>query len=241
MDYAQFIKSTKKRNRLVYTWLALSGILVTAGIILLVLHNKTGSFLQLVLASLCLTGIIVESIVLLSLAFTEKRRNYDLFQNNTIIIDKDTAGKLRKTDVLAIEQCAGNLKQTLQHIAISPDFTRAERMDYIMEWHDYEHDFVTQQYGAKPHRIAKTSQKRPLCTDGKEYVRAVCIRKYMTASTEQSSSEEMLDFGPYGKWEVNTEHLFYLTEPGDEFFLLMSSNGKRIVEAYSVLDWELSE
>ena len=71
-----------------------------------------------------------------------------------------------------------------------------------MKWHDYERDFITQQYGAKPHRIAKTSRKLPLYTNGKEYICAVCVRKYMTASTEQSGSEEMLDFGHYGKWEV---------------------------------------
>ena len=241
MDYALFIKTTRKRNGLVYAWLASTGIGAIGAIALMVVHNNSDALWPLILSCLLMTAIVVESVILLSLAFSAKRKNYDLFRNNTIIINKDTAEKLRKTDTYALEKHEGDLKKALNNIASTPDLTRAERMDYIMEWHDYERDFVAQQYGAKPHRVAKTSQKRPLCADGKEYICAVCVRKYMTASTEQSSSEEMLDFGPYGKWEVNTQHLYYLTEPGDEFFLLMSSNGKGIVEAYSTLDWELTE
>lgn len=238
MDYAQFIKSTKKRNRLVYIWLALAGILVTAGIILLILYNKTNALWQLTLASLCLAGILAESIVLLSLAFTEKRRNYALFQSETIIINKDTTEKLRKTEQFAIAQCEGNLKLALQHIATSPDLTRAERMDYIMEWHDYEKDFIGQRYGTEPHRIAKSSRKLPLPTDGNTYTRAVCVKKYTHLSYDDSSVE-YLDFGSHGKYEATEHYLYRLTEPGDEFYLLMSPDGKRIEEAYSTLDWEL--
>lgn len=84
MDYAQFIKSTKKRNRLVYAWLALTGILVTVGIILLVLQDKSGALWPLMLSGLCMAAIIVESIVILSRAFAAKEKNYDLFRNNTL-------------------------------------------------------------------------------------------------------------------------------------------------------------
>ena len=240
MDYAQFIKSVKSRNRLVYAWLALTGILVFAAIIFIVLQQNTAARWPSALVSICMTGVLVESIILLLLSSKEKRRNYALFQSETIIINKDTTEKLRKTEQFAIAQCEGNLKLALQHIATSPDLTRAERMDYIMEWHDYEKDFIGQRYGAEPHRIAKSSRKLPLPTDGNTYTRAVCVKKYTHLSYDDSSVE-YLDFGSHGKYEATEHCLYRLTEPGDEFYLLTSLDGKKINKAYSLLDWELIE
>ena len=240
MDYAQFIKSVKSRNRLVYAWLALTGILVFAAIIFIVLQQNTTARWPFALVSICMTGVLVESIILLLLSSKEKRRNYALFQSETIIINKDTTEKLRKTEQFAIAQCEGNLKLALQHIATSPDLTRAERMDYIMEWHDYEKDFIGQRYGAEPHRIAKSSRKLPLPTDGNTYTRAVCVKKYTHLSYDDSSVE-YLDFGSHGKYEATEHCLYRLTEPGDEFYLLTSLDGKKINKAYSLLDWELIE
>ena len=233
MDYAEFMKSTKRRNRFVFAWLALTGILLVPSFIFLSVDS-------VILGFFCLVCVFAESVIFLSMAFKEKRRNYDLFQNNTIIINKDTVGKLRETDILAIEKYEGNLKQALQHITTTPDFTRAERMDYIIKWNDYERDFITQQYGAEPHRVAKSSRRLPLCADGQEYIRVACVKKYTHLSYDDSSVK-YLDFGSHGRYEVNETHLYYLTEPGDEFYILKSPDGKYVKEAYSLLDWELIE
>lgn len=56
-------------------------------------------------------------------AFKARRINYDLFKKNDIIIHKETAGKLRQTDLIAVEKYQGNLKQALRYIATTPDFT----------------------------------------------------------------------------------------------------------------------
>lgn len=73
MDYALFIKSTKKSNRLVYTWVAFLGIGALIGIILLIVHETSGALWPLLLVALAIGAVIVRSIANVAISYAAKK------------------------------------------------------------------------------------------------------------------------------------------------------------------------
>lgn len=189
-----------------------------------------------------------------------KKNTYRVFRENDVIVDA-RCKKMRGVDRLALDRFDGALKPALCYVVESPDLSRQERYSHIIQWTDYEKDYVMEIYGRDLLSAAKESRKnqltysavfghltekyrkrgnKPFTVPPFRMVKATCVGKRQIPGSDGDVASHWLGFGAYGAWEGGAD-LFNATVIGDAFYLVLvdGKKGETISRAYAAFEWDL--
>lgn len=188
-----------------------------------------------------------------------KKNTYRVFRENDVIVDA-RCKKLRGVDRVALDRFDGALKPALCYVAESPDLSRRERYAHMIQWTDYERDYVVAIYGRNWLYTAKESRaelltysavfgdltekyrkrgNKPFAVPPFRMVKATCVNMHHSVGIDGESDSFWLYFDAYGKWDG--ADVFHVTRVGDAFYLVLvdGKKGETIFRAYAAFEWDL--
>ena len=182
---------------------------------------------------------------------------YDLFNRNDVFVDPHDQ-KLRAVEHIALERFGGDLKLALSYVVEHPELHRRERANLMLEWCDYERDYIQKYYNKHPMRVAEVNRTDPLTIArieadlgklSKKYQKespvftvktAWCTDKHHSPGIDGDSDSYYLYFGLNGRCEVDSaEHSYAYV--GEEYCIVIIEGAKSPVLVYSKEEWTPNE
>ena len=201
-------------------------------------------------------GILV-GVLLFKNVVRYKNMAYDLFNNNDVFVDPNTP-KLRAVERIALERFGGNLKLALSYVVEHPELHRRERANLILEWCDYERDYIQKYYNKHPMRVAEVNRTDTLTIArieadlgklSRKYQKetpvftvktAYCTDKHHSPGIDGDSDSYYLYFGLNGRCEVDcSDHSFAYV--GEEYCIVIIEGAKSPALVYSKEEWTPNE
>jgi hypothetical protein len=227
------------------------------GLGMLIGSLKHGQYaISVVGAAITILGLWI-GVKLFNGVYAIKRQAYQLFEENDVFV-LPTEPVKREIDKIALEKFQGNLKQALHYVATTPELYRREREKNMLQWCDYERDYIAKHYGKDPLHVAQVSRTDALThsiiisrllersairrgtSTNYDLIKTQCTAKSFFPGTDGEMTSYYLHFGDHGKCECE-QNLYYITQEGETFYVVTVRGERSVAIAYPAAEWTPDE
>lgn len=251
----QLNEINKKRNNIfhVFSVMVVPAPFLAVGLGLLIAGIQQGLFvISIIGVAFIALGLLIGVKLFRGLAAV-KNEAYRMFEENDVFVAPSEPVK-RGIDKIALEKFQGNVKQALHYVASSPELYRKERYENMLDWCDYERDFIANHYGMDPLHVAQVSKTDTLTHaiiisrllersairrgTGTNYdlIKTQCTAKSFFPGTDGEMTSYYLYFGNHGKCECE-QNLYYITQEGETFYVVTVRGERSVAIAYPAAEW----